>query len=79
MVRVLRPGGSLLLADDVASSSWPLRGLQHLADLVTVPLHAEHWTRRPLHELGSLDGEVVLSERRSRGVIERVHARRPGG
>lgn len=32
MVRVLRPGGLLLLADHVESSAWPLRVLQRLVD-----------------------------------------------
>lgn len=74
--RVLRPGGHLLLADHVASTNPVLRTLQHAADLVTVPLRGEHFTRRPLLTVRDLDFEVVETERLSAGVIERVHARR---
>ncbi len=76
--RVLRPGGSLLLADHVASTSWALRTLQRLADLVSVPLQGEHWSRRPAALLGELGLEIVDAERARLGVIERVHARTPG-
>lgn len=75
-VRVLRPGGSLLLADHVAASFWPLRIAQHLVDLVSVPWHGEHYTRRPIRLLAGLEVEVVESERFAGGAIERVHARR---
>lgn len=76
-LRVLRPGGDLLLADHVVSTNWALRGLQHAVDLVSVPLQGEHYTRRPLTLLRSLDVEVVDTERRTLGIIERVHARTP--
>jgi ubiquinone/menaquinone biosynthesis C-methylase UbiE len=73
-LRVLRPGGRLLLADHVASSVWPLRALQHLVDLVSVPLQGEHYTRRPSLLLADLDVTVVETDRRTAGMIERVHA-----
>lgn len=47
MLRVLRPGGRLLLADHVASSAAPVRLLQAGADRVTASA-GEHWRRRPL-------------------------------
>lgn len=75
--RVLRPGGRLLLADHVASTNPLLRTLQHAADLVSVPLRGEHFTRRPLLTVRDLGYEVVETGRLSAGVIERVHARRP--
>ena len=78
-LRVLRPGGSLLLADHVIATGWPLRVLQRAADLVTVPLHGEHYSRRPLAVLATLDAEIVATERLNHGVIERVHARKPLG
>ena len=74
--RVLRPGGSLLLADHVGSTNPLLRVAQHAADLVTVPLRGEHFTRRPLGTVRDLGFEVVATERLSSGMIERVHARR---
>ncbi|MFI7024008.1 class I SAM-dependent methyltransferase [Micromonospora sp. NPDC049900] len=76
-LRVLRPGGNLLLADHVAASHPLLRAAQHVVDLVSVPLRGEHYTRRPLHTLRQLDVEVLAAERLSYGAIERVHARRP--
>ena len=77
-LRVLRPGGRLLLADHVASSVWPLLALQHLVDLVSVPRQGEHYTRRPLTTLRALGVTVVESERLTWGAIERVHARKDG-
>jgi ubiquinone/menaquinone biosynthesis C-methylase UbiE len=74
MLRVLRPGGQLLLADHVPSSRWPLRGLQRMADLVTVPWHGEHFSRRPLSVLRGMGVTVVETERLSQGIVERVHA-----
>ncbi|WP_151526921.1 class I SAM-dependent methyltransferase [Serinicoccus kebangsaanensis] len=78
MTRVLRPGGSLLLADHVASSRWWVRAGQAAADTVSVPLAGEHFGRRPRAHLGALGLEVLDSERTALGVIERVHARHPG-
>ena len=43
---MLRPGGVLLLADHVAAAPWPVRGVQRLVELVTIPLGGEHVTRR---------------------------------
>ncbi|WP_432972399.1 class I SAM-dependent methyltransferase [Dactylosporangium sp. CA-233914] len=78
MVRVLRPGGRLLLADHVASSVLPVRALQALADAVTVPLQGEHFRRRPLLWAQSLGLEVLEHERFNLGIIERIAARVPG-
>lgn len=75
-LRVLRPGGRLLLADHVRSTSWPLRAAQHLVDLVTAPLHGEHYTRRPSDTLLGLGVTPDERERLSMGVIERLSARR---
>nr|BFE79113.1 hypothetical protein GCM10020093_017140 [Planobispora longispora] len=47
MVRVLRPGGVLLLADHVAGASRPVRAAQRLLETVTVPMAGEHYLRRP--------------------------------
>jgi ubiquinone/menaquinone biosynthesis C-methylase UbiE len=77
-LRVLRPGGRLLLADHVVASFWPLRLAQHAADLVSVPRQGEHFTRRPLLTLTARDVEIVESERTTLGAIERVHARATG-
>lgn len=76
-LRVLRPGGRLLLADHVAASFWPLRALQHAVDLVTVPRQGEHYTRRPVTTLRGLGVAIEETERLTMGAIERVSARKP--
>nr|WP_238342506.1 class I SAM-dependent methyltransferase [Actinopolymorpha rutila] len=75
-LRVLRPGGSLLLADHVASSSWWLRAVQRAAELASGPLQGEHYTRRPVTTLAGLAITFEESERLTLGAIERVHARK---
>ncbi|WP_433216599.1 class I SAM-dependent methyltransferase [Microtetraspora malaysiensis] len=75
-LRVLRPGGRLLLADHVAASFWPLRALQHAVDLVSVPLQGEHYTRRPVTILRGLGVAIEETERLTMGAIERVDARK---
>lgn len=76
-LRVLRPGGSLLLADHVASTRWVVRLGQHLLESLTVPLSGEHFTRRPSDHLPGQGAEVVAGDRFSWGAVERVHARKP--
>lgn len=78
-VRVLRPGGDLLLADHIGSTFWPLRALQYAVELVSVPLQGEHYTRRPLAMLADLPAgavEIVETDRVTLGAFERVHVRR---
>jgi ubiquinone/menaquinone biosynthesis C-methylase UbiE len=75
-VRVLRPGGRLLLADHVSSSFWPIRSLQLLVDVVSVPLHGEHFTRRPIAVVRDLGVTLEETERLRMGLIEHVHARK---
>ena len=76
-LRVLRPGGRLLLADHVGASFWPLRALQHALDLFSVPLQGEHYTRRPASILRGLGLTAQESERLTMGAIERLHVRKP--
>ncbi|WP_433528216.1 class I SAM-dependent methyltransferase [Micromonospora sp. CA-263727] len=76
-VRVLRPGGNLLLADHIVASHPVVRAVQHVAELVSIPLQGEHYTRRPLHTVRRLGFETVDTERLTYGAIERVHARKP--
>lgn len=73
--RVLRPGGNVLLADHVISSSWWVRGLQRLIDAYTGRNTGEYWTRRPRLELAGLGVEVVDERREHFGVVECVHGR----
>jgi ubiquinone/menaquinone biosynthesis C-methylase UbiE len=80
LVRVVRPGGGVLIADHVASTFPPLRLLQAVTDLVTVPWHGEHFGRRPLAVLRAADVVVDREERFALGTVERVVAHRtPAG
>ncbi|GAB3694545.1 class I SAM-dependent methyltransferase [Saccharopolyspora tripterygii] len=74
MHRVLRPDGVLLLADHVVSTAWPVRVVQRLAELVTVPMGGEHFRRRPAQHLPAAGFEVTESERFKLGLIERLAA-----
>lgn len=76
--RVLRPGGEVLLADHVVATNWPLRVVQQAVDLVSVPLHGEHFSRRPAALLGELGLRLADGERLALGAIERVRAVRQG-
>ena len=79
MSRVLRPGGLLLLADHIAARVWPIRVLQHLAEMVTGPLQGEHFLRRPLRQVQAEGLQLEQSERFKLGLIERLAARKPAG
>ncbi|MEU4520687.1 class I SAM-dependent methyltransferase [Amycolatopsis sp. NPDC024027] len=74
MVRVLRPGGRLILVDHVASSSRIVRGLQRLVELASVPLAGEHFRRRPLELVEALGLPVQRRERFKLGLVERLVA-----
>jgi ubiquinone/menaquinone biosynthesis C-methylase UbiE len=72
MVRVLRPGGQLILADHVESDRAPVRLLQRAAESITSRT-GEYFTRRPFRLLPTTV-EVVEHERFLAGVIERLVA-----
>lgn len=74
-VRMLRPGGRLLLADHVIATNPAVRLGQRILEAVTIPLSGEHFTRRPYDHLAAAGLAVVESERLASGAIERIHAR----
>jgi ubiquinone/menaquinone biosynthesis C-methylase UbiE len=76
MARVLRPGGLLLLADHVAGVAWPVRAIQRLLELVTVPLGGEHFLRRPLEHVRAQGFQIDRQERFKLGIVERLAARK---
>jgi ubiquinone/menaquinone biosynthesis C-methylase UbiE len=77
MKRVLKPGGALLLADHVAGSTWPVRAIQRLLEVPSIPLGGEHFLRRPA-SLVQADGfEIEASDRFTLGLVERLAARNP--
>ncbi|MEV4116699.1 class I SAM-dependent methyltransferase [Nonomuraea sp. NPDC049695] len=77
MVRVLRPGGLLLLADHVAASAWPARVVQRLLELVTVPLGGEYFLRRQIGQVREQGLTVERHDRFKIGMVERFAARKP--
>ncbi|MDQ3154742.1 MAG: methyltransferase domain-containing protein [Actinomycetota bacterium] len=76
MLRVLRPGGRLLLADHVASSNRMLRAGQRLLELATVPIGGEHFLRRPHNHVRAAGLTIERHDRFARGVVERLAARK---
>lgn len=76
MVRVLRPGGTLLLLDHIRSSSRLARGVQRLLELITVPLGGEHFLRRPLEDVKARGLVIERVERFKLGLVERLVARK---
>ena len=62
MARVLKPGGHLLLADTVASDNPLIRLVEHVSDLVSVPLEGHHQTRRPRLIVETLGLRIVETE-----------------
>jgi ubiquinone/menaquinone biosynthesis C-methylase UbiE len=79
MWRVLRPGGQLLLADHVVSTSAPVRLLQRLLEVVTIPIGGENFRRRPIVHVRNQGFAIEQQERFKLGIVERVAARKPGG
>lgn len=77
MIRVLRPGGRLVLVDHIASPSRVGRGVQRLIEAVTIPLGGEHLRRRPWETLRRTELEVEQRERFKAGIVERLVARKP--
>lgn len=76
MVRVLRPGGVLLLADHVASTHLAMRAAQRAAEWITVPVGGEHFRRRPVELVTAAGLTVGFHDRFGLGVVERLTAHR---
>lgn len=76
MVRVLRPGGRLLLADHVPSTRMPILLAQRAIESVSGRLVGENFTRRPAALLPGHGMTIIDSRRESAGIFEVVHATR---
>jgi hypothetical protein len=77
MVRVLRPGGLLLLADHVISTQLAVRAVQGAAERVIVRWGGEHFRRRPFELVTAAGLRVEDHDRFGLGVVERLAARTP--
>ena len=75
--RVLRPGGWLLLLENVRSPVGPVRWVQRLLDPALVRLAGDHLLRDPLDHLAGLGFAVEQCARSKWGFVERVVAHRP--
>jgi ubiquinone/menaquinone biosynthesis C-methylase UbiE len=77
MVRVLRPGGLLLLADHVEAANRSARAGQRLLELVSIPVGGEHFRRRPIRHVQALGLGIEAHDRFTLGIVERLAARKP--
>ncbi len=76
-LRVLRPGGRLLLLEHVRSPNQLVRTIERLAEPITMWRMADHLLREPLELIIAEDLEVVMLERRMFGLVERLVASKP--
>ncbi len=72
--RVLRPAGRLVLVEHVRSPSPVIRAIQRALDPLTVRFAHDHLLREPLDLLPELGFRIVVAERRSWGLVERILA-----
>lgn len=77
MIRVLRPGGALLLADHITSTNPAARAAQHLIEVFSVPIAGEHYLRRPLGHVREHRLRVERHDRFKLGIVERLRAVKP--
>jgi len=75
--RVLRPGGRVALVEHVRSPRRLIRGVERLAEPLTMRRMADHLLRDPLDHLLAEGFDVEYLERRMLGVVERLVARKP--
>lgn len=75
-LRVLRPGGRLLLLEHVRSPLRAVRSMQRLIDPLMMRLAGDHLLRDPLDHLSALGFSVEHCDRSKWGIIEEVVARK---
>jgi ubiquinone/menaquinone biosynthesis C-methylase UbiE len=77
-LRVLRPGGDLLMLEHVRSPMPPVRLIQRLLEPLSVRFGADHLLRDPLDYLPAIGFEIDLVDRSKWGIVERLRSHRPG-
>jgi ubiquinone/menaquinone biosynthesis C-methylase UbiE len=77
-LRVLRPGGRLVLMEHVRSPALAVRAIQRLIDPVAVRFEADHLVRDPLDYLADEGFEIESVARSKLGIVERLVAKKPG-
>ena len=76
-VRVLKPGGRMLLIEHVMSPARIVGMGQRLLEPLSLRFQSDHVTREPLEHLKAEGLEIDEVERWGLGIMERVSARKP--
>jgi len=76
-LRVLRPGGQLLMLEHVRSPVRVVRGGQRLLEPLAVRFEADHLLREPLDYLPDVGFEIDEVKRSKWGIVERLRAHKP--
>ena len=76
-LRVLRPGGQLLMLEHVRSPARGISAVQRMLEPLAVRFAADHLVREPIDYLPRAGFEVDLIERSKWGIVERLRAHRP--
>lgn len=76
-MRVLRPGGKLLLFEHVASDQRPVRAIQRLLDPLSIRFAADHLLREPERAVEAVGFQIEHVERAKWGLVARLRALKP--
>jgi len=76
-VRVLMPGGRMLLLEHVRSPNRIINAVQWVVEPLSVRFQADHLRREPLDHLHAEGMEIEEVQRWSLGVMEQISARKP--